>query len=260
MAHPNGLFSWVDAALPDPAAGADFYKAVFGWEAEQVSPDESSKYWFFKKEGKVAAGMGQLSEEQQAQGTPPMWTSYVYVEDIDATVAKAKDLGGTILMEPMQIFTTGRMAYLMDPTGAAFALWEPGDFHGAGEFNSPGFFSWNELSTRDIGTALKFYTELFGWTADPQDMGEGGTYYVMTIGDRANGGMFDATPVLPDEVPAHWGVYFTVDDCDASAEAVEAAGGTVVSEPMDLPGVGRMAVCLDSQGAPFTVMQMEPQG
>ncbi|NQV06424.1 VOC family protein [bacterium] len=252
MAHPAGLFIWVDVAVPDPEAAADFYKSVLGWDAASVSPDPDMGYWNFTLGGKVAAGMGKLSEEQVARGIPPMWSSYIKVDDCEATAAKAAELGGTVMMPPMQIFTSGKMAYLMDPTGAAFAIWESGDFDGSDEFNSPGFFSWNELATRDTAAALEFYTALFGWESESMPMGEGGAVYTMfKVGDRNNGGMYDAA-MLPSEVPAHWGVYFTVEDVDAAAAAVKANGGMVMQEPFDMM-VGRMAVVADSQGALFNV-------
>jgi predicted enzyme related to lactoylglutathione lyase len=256
MKYPHGLFTWTDVALSDPKAGGAFYAAVFGWDVEDVSPEPGSPYWFFTKADKVAAGMGTLTKEQQDQGVPPMWTSYVNVKDVAATVAKAKGLGATILMEPMQIFTSGKMAYLMDPTGAAVALWEAGDHEGAEEFNAPGFLCWNELATRDVAAATEFYAALFGWSAQTQDMGGGMEYTVVGVGDRSNGGIYDASAVLPDSVPAHWTVYLTVEDCDAAAAAVAAEGGTLLQEPFDVRGVGRMAACADPQGATFMVLAL----
>jgi predicted enzyme related to lactoylglutathione lyase len=256
MKYPHGLFTWTDVALPDPQAGGAFYAAVFGWDVEDVSPEPGSPYWFFRKDGKVAAGMGPLTKEQQDQGVPPMWTSYVKVDDVEATVARTRELGGTILVEPMQIFTSGKMAYIQDPNGAALALWEAGDHEGADEFNKAGFLCWNELATRNVAAATEFYTALFGWTAQTQDMGGGMEYTVVSVGDRSNGGIYDAAAMLPESVPAHWAVYLTVDDCDAAAAAVTANGGTLLREPWDVGGVGRMAACADPQGAYFMLMAM----
>lgn len=255
MAHPHGLFTWVDVASPNPEAAAAFYQAVFGWEAEQASPDESMPYWMFSRDGRTAAGMGPLSEEQLAQGIPPAWNSYVNVDDVAATATKAEELGGAVIMQPMQIFTSGKMAIIADPAGATFALWQAGDHTGAEEFNTPGFLCWNELATRDLEGATQFYGDLFGWTSETSDMGNGSLYTSFSVGDRVNAGAYDATSVLPNEVPPHWAVYFTVEDCNEAVAAVGEAGGTVVREPFDTP-VGPVAVCTDPFGAYFMVIAL----
>ena len=71
------------------------------------------------------------------------------VEDVDASVARAKELGGQVIVEPMDVMTAGRMAVLMDPEGAVFALWQPGEHIGAGIVNEFNTLTWNELRTRD---------------------------------------------------------------------------------------------------------------
>ena len=254
MTHPNGLFTWSDVALPDPKAGAEFYGALFGWKAEQGSPEESMPYWMLTKDGKTVAGMGGLSEEQQGQGISPMWSSYINVTDIDATVALAKEAGADVVMEPMQIFDSGKMAYLIDPAGAAVGLWQAGTHAGADEFNTTGFMCWNELATRDVAGAIAFYTKVFGWTADTQEMGDG-SYTTFKVGDRPNGGAYDASRMLPEGVPANWSVYFTVDDCDAAVAKIKELGGALNMGPFDTP-VGRTAAVADPQGANFIVIEM----
>jgi predicted enzyme related to lactoylglutathione lyase len=259
MSHPNGLFSWADVAVPDPGAGAGFYRAVFGWEANLATPEESMPYWMFTKDGKNVAGMGGLAPDQIEQGMPPVWSSYVNVDDVEDTVARAKDLGATIIMEPMQVFTSGKMAFIQDPQGAMVGLWQAGDHTGADEFNTPGFMCWNELGTRDIEGSIAFYTGLFGWGTSTSEMGNGREYTTFTIGDRPDGGAYDATGMLPDGIPTHWGIYFAVESCDATVAAVKENGGSVMGDPFDSP-VGRMAVCGDSQGAPFFVIQLADEG
>ncbi len=256
MSHPNGLFTWADVAQADPGAGAAFYQAVFGWEATQASPDESMPYWMFRRDGKLVAGMGGLSPDQIEAGQPPVWSSYLNVDDVDATVGRAEELGATIIMPVMQIFTSGRMAFIQDPQGAMVGLWQPQDHTGADEFNTAGFMCWNELATRDYAGSVEFYTSLFGWNTHVSEMGNGQEYTTFLVGDRPNGGVYDANAMqLPDEIPSHWGIYFTVEDCDTTVAAVKDAGGIVQSGPFESP-VGRMAVCADAQGAPFFVIEL----
>ncbi len=103
-------------------------------------------------------------------GQPCEWNTYVSVEDADATMAKVRDAGGTVMVEPMDVMGMGKMALFTDPTGAACGVWEPGTFVGAELVNEDGAFGWNELGTRDVAAARDFYGEVFGWTVDEQDM------------------------------------------------------------------------------------------
>ena len=69
---------------------------------------------------------------------PPVWTSYVSVDDIDATVAKAEPAGGTVMQPPMDIMEAGRMAVVADPAGAVICMWEARVHIGAEVVNEPG--------------------------------------------------------------------------------------------------------------------------
>ncbi len=259
MPHPHGTFTWADSVVPDVAEGRQFYAAVLGWEASAVAAPDAMAYTMFTKDGKVVAGMGPLTSSQQEMGIPPMWTSYVGVDDVDAIAARAAELGGNVVMPPMDIMEAGRMTYMMDPTGAAIGFWQAGQHSGADAFNDPGFITWNELATRDVEAAEAFYSELLPWKMETRDIGGGFMYTMITLNDRPNGGIFDMSSVMPDEVPAHWGVYFAVDDTDAAVAAATAAGGTVVMKPMDTV-FGRMAGIADSQGATFRVIKLAQQG
>ena len=96
--YPHGLFSWTDISLPDPAAGAAFYSELFGWDAEDQHDDDGNFiYTMFSKDGKDTAGMGALPAEMQNQGIPPMWLSYVTVDDLDAAVSAVEANGGSIV-------------------------------------------------------------------------------------------------------------------------------------------------------------------
>jgi hypothetical protein len=105
-----------------------------------------------------------------------------------------------------------------------------------------GTFYWNELMTRDPKTAKKFYEKTIGWTFEEMPMAGGGTYVVAKAGDRPAGGIFDTTGTDMANLPEHWLSYLAVDDIDARCAKAKAAGGTIVREPFEVPGVGRIAV------------------
>jgi hypothetical protein len=252
MGVPNGTFGWADVAVPDMAAGSDFYTSLFGWDAAESPGGESMPYTIFSQDGKPVAGMGPLTPEQQEGGQPPVWSSYVMVDDADAIAAKATSLGAKLLMEPFDVPDAGRMFFAIDPVGAVIGFWQAGEFGGAGLFNEPGAMSWNELGCRDVPAAKAFYTELLGWTTDTQDH-DGFTYTTVSVGDRLNGGIYDISGVLPDEVPAHWFVWFAVSDTDATVDKARALGATIGRSPWDTQ-FGRMAVIHGPQGPVFGVV------
>lgn len=121
--------------------------------------------------------------------------------------------------------------------------------------NSHGSFIWYELMTTDPEAAGSFYSDVIGWRVGgfggATISGEG-DYRIFTAPDgEGAGGMMKA----PGDALPGWFGYIGVDDVDAATEAVKAAGGSVHVPPTDLPGVGRMALLADPQGAPFYVMR-----
>ncbi len=154
-----------------------------------------------------------------------------------------------LISSPFDVGASGRMSVMQDPVGAVFAAWEPGDEIGAQRVNQHGTLCWNELITMDAQVAGTFYSTLFGWSLEPF----GDSYTVFMNGDRPAGGLL--TPeAAADSTPAHWLVYFTVDDCDGVVAQSGKLGGGVKMPSDDWPDVGRGAVLTDPQGASFGVM------
>ncbi len=268
MGYQHGLFSWVDVSAPDPAAASLFYTSLFGWEAEdQHDPDGNYIYTMFTKDGKSVAGLGAQPPEMTAQGLPPIWNSYVSVDDVDATVAKWTEAGGTVMMPPMDVFTSGRMAICVDPEGTVLSFWQAGDHVGGEAFNAPGTLTWNELNTRNVDAAREFYGKALGWEFEIFE-GEGPPYWLILLpgkeqggvlsGDAYNGGMLTINDDVAPDMPPHWSVYFASADVDADAAKAQELGGSLATPLMDTPA-GRMAVFTDPQGGAFLVIQPPPQ-
>jgi uncharacterized protein len=253
--YEPGTPCWIDLATPDQDAAAEFYGGLFGWSVEEdENAEETGGYRVAMVGDRAVGGVMRLMQE----GQPPAWSSYVSVEDVDATVAKAQEAGGSVMVEPMDVLDYGRMAFLVDPTGAAIGLWQPGRNIGAGLVNEPGALSWNELETRDPEAAKAFYGAAFGWSFVDHEMEGMGTYTEWKLGDASIGGMADITGRVPDEVPAHWMVYFAVADTDAAVEKIGAGGGEVRFGPVDIPA-GRFAMAADPWGAAFAVIALSPE-
>lgn len=117
---------------------------------------------------------------------------------------------------------------------------------------------WHELMTSDPAAAGAFYTHAAGWTLGAfagNTTLTGSEYQIFSAPDGEGVGGMMALPEPMAAMGPSWFVYFGVDDVDAAAAKITAEGGTVHMPPMDLPGVGRMAMCADPGGAAFYVMR-----
>ncbi len=116
---------WNEVLTRDAEANKRFYPAVFGWEAGRPefegAPDT---YVVWKRDGQPVGGMMQMSDEQFPPEVPSFWNVCFAVNDCDATVEKARELGGTVLQEPVSM-PIGRFAAILDPQGAGFAIMQP---------------------------------------------------------------------------------------------------------------------------------------
>ncbi|MEJ1157389.1 VOC family protein [Prosthecomicrobium sp. N25] len=121
-----------------------------------------------------------------------------------------------------------------------------------------GTFTWNELNTRNPDAARAFYGELLGWTFDEMPMPEG-PYWVARQDGAPVAGVFTMAGPAFDGIPEHWFPYVAVEDVDALAARVEAAGGTVLRPAWDVPGVGRIVIVRDCNGAAMGWMTPAPQ-
>jgi uncharacterized protein len=250
-AYAPGTPCWVDHAAPDLDASIEFYGALFGWDVpETEASEQTGGYRQAMKDGKPVVGMMPIMQE----GQPPAWSTYVSVADADATAAAVKDAGGSVIAEPMDVMELGRMAVFADPSGAVFGIWQPGTFIGAERVNEPGALSWNELTTRDPGAAKSFYGEVFGWAYEEKEF-DRGAYTIIALEGKGFGGITDR---MPAELPAHWLVYFAVEDADATAANATGRGGEVAVGPFDIDEVGRIVVIKDPWGAIFAAIQPDP--
>jgi len=251
-----GTPSWVDVATTDAADAKRFYGGLFGWEAVDQPAGEGMIYTGFQKDGHDVAGMFQLSPDMVQAGVPANWQTYISVADVDRMAARAVELGAEVLNGPMDAMEAGRMVTLRDPGGAVFSLWQANQHIGCGVVNEPGALVWNELVTRDVPAARKFYEALFGWQGSADDRGY--VSYLNRVGDEQvyAGGIFPmALAEYPPEVPPHWVPYFAVADVGAARQRVVELGGQAITEVMDIDQ-GKFCVVADRQGASFYLFEM----
>jgi predicted enzyme related to lactoylglutathione lyase len=246
--YPQGTFSWIDLGTPDVAGAKAFYAGLFGWEMAEVPADRGT-YTMCRLRGRDVAGI-----REHAGGEGAGWSSSVTVGDLDQTVARARELGATVLAEPFDVRDAGRTAVLRDPSGAVVSLWRARGHVGAGLVNDVGAWNWNELVTPDLAAATAFYRELFGWSAQENPGPLPRTSF--GLGDLLVGG--GHAPAPQEDPTPRWTVSFMVADADRSVARARELGGSVLLPPMDVP-VGRFAIVADPHGASF-ILTAAPGG
>lgn len=254
--HPHGTFCWLDLAAHDREAAKRFYTALFGWTANDLKygEGENDVYTMYLYQGRDAAASYAMDDAQRSQGYPPAWLAYVAVDDADEATRRARELGAAVLADPFDVMDVGRMGLIADPTGATLGLWQASSHVGVTIHGEPGTVCWFELATRDTGRASDFYTALFGWTGDTQDYGM--PYTTFSGGGQPVGGMYGITEEMGD-LPTAWVPYFAVADADEAAARAEELGASVEMPARDIPGVGRIVMIRDPQGAHLYLIRLE---
>jgi uncharacterized protein len=250
--YEPGTFCWVGLATSHPAAAKAFYTSLFGWQAEDLSAGVAGTFTLLRHGGKDVASLYRQMPEARAAGAPPHWTSYISVENADATAARANELGGAaVFREPFDVLDAGRVAAIRDPSGAIVSLWQPRSRIGATLVNDVGALCWNELATSDVERAKSFFGELLGWEYETDDSG----YASIKNAGSLNGGIREQTEQERGMAP-NWLPYFTVEDADDAARKAEQVGGRRLLPTTNIHS-GRFAVIADPQDAAFAVFEGE---
>ncbi len=242
---------WVDNSSKDPVANRTFYADLLGWELDTNEDPQYGGYTTAKRDGGDAAGFG---GQQDPNMPPSVWNLYIATPDAQATVAAATAAGGKVIVPPFPIGTMGTSAFIADPSGAVFGLWQAAEMPGFGYQGTNGF-GWTELNARGVDKVIPFYQQVFGWGHRASDMGEGRTYHEFLDGEESLAGAWEMSPQLPPQVPSYWLVYFAVDDVGATHEQAVKAGATSFMGATDFPG-GQFAILSDPQGGMFGLLTM----
>ena len=117
--YPHGSICWTELATSDLEAAKKFYGELLGWKLEG-SQSAGMNYTEIVVGDKHVGGMFQITEE--CGDISPSWRSYVAVDDVDAAARRTAELGGKVVMEPMDIPNVGRFCIISDPAGATISL------------------------------------------------------------------------------------------------------------------------------------------
>lgn len=123
----HGEFCWTEIYTKNLDENTKFYSEIFGWEIQQSkTTGEEIQYLEYNLPNKYPmGGIYEMTEEMCGEGKqvpPPHFMNYIAVEDVDETASQAFDLGGTIVVPPMDIPNVGRFCQIQDPTGATFSI------------------------------------------------------------------------------------------------------------------------------------------
>jgi predicted enzyme related to lactoylglutathione lyase len=252
--YAHGTPCWVDVTSTDMERTTGFYGDLFGWQAETSPEPEAGGYTMFTLRGKnVAAASPPPPGGPQAS----YWTTYLASDDVDDTAAKIRDAGGTVLMDPFDVFDAGRMTVAQDPTGAAFGVWQANQMIGAELANEPGALNWNQCQTPDPARAAEFYAAALGFGVDEVDVGTDEPFRVLQVEGKPVAGVREPIPQMGGA--PQWSVVFSVANTDETVAKAQELGGEVLVQPADLPEIGRIAVLRDPVGAMFQVIQPPPE-
>jgi predicted enzyme related to lactoylglutathione lyase len=255
--YPAGVPCWVTNLQHDVPTAATFYEELFGWETES-GPGDVAPYALGRLRGRDVAAIGTMP----VPDAPPAWVMEVRVDDLEATVAKVREAGGSVLQENVDFTPVGRLAVFEDPQGAVFCAWEGGDREGAQLVNEPGAWSMGALQTGDTDAAARFYGAVFGWETEafgPATMFRLPGY---VGGEESQPVPRDVVAVMlpaqPDSDPA-WGVDFWIDDVARGVEVVRRHGGAVLQGPFEAPPAFTQAIVTDPGGAVLSISQLHPE-
>ena len=118
MAHE---FSWIELTTDDTGAAKGFYAELFGWSFDELPMDNGGVYSMFQP---AAGGPGGGIMAKPMPEVPTAWMPYVLTEDLEASVKRVEELGGSVIMGPTPVPGHGIFAVIADPTGGVIGLWK----------------------------------------------------------------------------------------------------------------------------------------
>jgi len=259
MTSPVGSFVWYELMSEDADAAQRFYGEVIGWTFGAGEAGAPVDYrHIVRNDGAGAGGVLQLTPDMIAHGAHTTWMPYLHVADVDVAVTAIEADGGRVLMPRMDI-DVGSFAMLTDPFGTPFYVMKPVPPAGQPDAQSTAFLAdglqavrWNELASPDLAGAKAFYSKHFGFEFNnAMPMGPLGDYCFIEHGGQTLGAIMQRH----DETrPPLWMMYFGVPSATAAKAAIEAAGGTALNGPHEVPGGDWVVQARDPQGAMFGVV------
>jgi predicted enzyme related to lactoylglutathione lyase len=248
--YPYGAPCWVDLLVSDVERAQAFYSGLFGWR--WLAGDAATGgYTMALLDGHPVAG---ISRKPAGAPIASQWTTYLRVGQIEVAEAAINAHGGRTLGRPVPIGALARTFIALDPGGAYFGVWEPGDLPGSGLLDEPGALTWNELLTRDYDRVQSFQLGVFGHQFTDETEVGGPRWATAHTGDGNPAyGLAEIDAEWPREIPPHWVASFATNSVVPSLATALDLGATLIQGPFDGPyGVG--AVLSGPEGEVFSIL------
>ena len=261
MTNPHGSFIWYELLTKDPLAAKAFYDDVVGWNIDAEPGPGGMDYRMIVAVDENVGGVMGLSADMVANGAQPVWLGYFGVDDVDAAVASILADGGQVHLPAFDIPGVGRIAMVTDPQGVPFYVMRGASNETSYAYQRMGLghVSWNELLAPDADAALAFYAKQFGIRkVGAMPMGEMGDYNFIAHGDSDDA--IGAVMRTPPGARSGWGFYFRVPEITAAKARIEAGGGKVYQDPMEVPGGEWVLNAEDPEGVTFGLVAPENAG
>ncbi|MEO1236880.1 MAG: VOC family protein [Planctomycetota bacterium] len=235
----HGDFTWTDLSALDLGQAATFYGRVLDWRVVE----DADGYRTCAVGGEACAGLFSMPAVFRRIEMPSFWMTYIAVDDIDVTVAQAKELGAKVELEDTN--PLGRIALIRDPAGAGFTCYQGDAPSAVSPDRRAGRWVGSELFVSGLGDVKRFYETLFGWTLRP-DAHDPDRYAI----HNGRGRRIGAVQVAPNEVKGpkeYWAVTFVAADVAEALRQTEAMGGRLLASHTNTDGTHHLIE--DPQGA-----------
>ncbi|MDQ1423328.1 MAG: uncharacterized protein QOD72_826 [Acidimicrobiaceae bacterium] len=239
--HAPGEPCWGTLATTDPQAVVPFYQRLLGWNATWANGAADMSL-----DGTPVARIASVADVE------PSWLTYIAVDDLDQSIARAVDAGGSVVAPTAYGDSHHKGAVLTDSAGVRFAIRQPPEQPASSSAGQPGTFAWAELITDDVAASAAFYQAVFGWTLSQPEGPLQRREWQMA--GRSIAGLLPRPPAMPAEIAPYWDVYFAVHDAAASAAIATNNGATQLMAPTPIE-IGTIAVFADPAGSVFTLLQ-----
>ncbi len=224
--HLVGVPNWVDVTVETTEqrdALMSSFTSLYGWTWE-VGGEEMGHYSIAQYESAPVFGVG------VGPGGAGAMVPYFATDDINATAAKAAELGGTVFMGPMEVPEAGTMALVTDPTGAVHGLWQAGNFKGFGVAYEANAAGWFDHASSDPAAAAAYYQGLTGHSVIESEPG----MRVLSAGEQWFASVSENQ--VDERTTAQWNSIYVVETLEAARNKIRELGGTIVLEEMPVPG------------------------
>lgn len=238
-----GSVVWRDLATTAPDQVKPFYENVFGWKFETISDN----YSLIQYQGHYIAGMATLPTTSSTN----YWLPVISTDNVDNTLAQAKNAGGTILIKKTTLKGRGDMAVIQDPQGAVFSILNTINGDPDALEKQSGNWMWQEVWTQDINQSQSFYQKLGHYKAETKSLNKH-DYPFLSINNKPAFG-FVKKPNA--DVATTWVNYIRVDDVNATVKKITQNGGYILMAPTKLVHNGTVAIVRDPAGAGFVVQE-----